>query len=357
MTNIAKTVYKVSDFLSWQRSQSLVLSPSFQRRLVWSSGAKSYLIDTVVRGLPMPIIFLREQTDLQTLEPIREVIDGQQRLRTLIAFVEPDSLKDFNSNSDDFTIKKTHNAELSGKRFSELSVSVRKRILNYEFSVHILPSETEDREVLQIFARMNSTGVKLNKQELRNAEYFGVFKQLAYQLAYEQLERWRRWEIFTETEIARMTEVEETSDLIQMMFDGLHGKSQAALDRLYKRYEEDFPYQDEVARRFRAVMDKIDDQLGNRLNQTVFRRRKALTNTLFTFYYDLMFSLKSPLEPMQPKSVSSKVPSAVLDASNRISKGQVSLELSKVLGASTATLDSREKRFQFLQERLKSVLA
>ena len=124
MTNIAKTVYKVSDFLSWQRSKSLVLSPSFQRRPVWLSGAKSYLIDTVVRGLPMPIIFLREQTDLQTLEPTREVVDGQQRLRTLIAFVEPNSLKDFNSDLDDFTIKKTHNSELSGKRFSELSAPV-----------------------------------------------------------------------------------------------------------------------------------------------------------------------------------------------------------------------------------------
>lgn len=202
---------------------------------------------------------------------------------------------------------------------------------------------------------MNSTGIKVNKQELRNAAYFGVFKQLAYQLAYEQLERWRKWEIFTETEIACMIEVEETSDLIQMMFDGLHSKSQTGLDKLYEQYEEDFPNQDEIARRFGAVMDKIDDQLGNRLNQTVFRRRKALTNTLFTFYYDLMFKLNSPLEPMQPKAVSSKVPSAVLDASDRIAKGQVSPELSKVLGASTSKLDSRAKRFQYLQERLRVV--
>jgi uncharacterized protein with ParB-like and HNH nuclease domain len=104
--NIAKTVYKVSDFLSWQWSNSLVLSPSFQRRSVWPKAAKSFLIDTVVRGLPIPIIFLREQTDLNTLEPIREVVDGQQRLRTLISFIEPDLLKDFDPERDSFVVKK-----------------------------------------------------------------------------------------------------------------------------------------------------------------------------------------------------------------------------------------------------------
>src|SRR5438045_2613534 len=73
--DITRTQYRVSDFLSWQRAKSLVLSPSFQRRPVWKTGAKSYLVDTVVRGLPMPIIFLREQkTDLESLEPKREVV-------------------------------------------------------------------------------------------------------------------------------------------------------------------------------------------------------------------------------------------------------------------------------------------
>jgi hypothetical protein len=80
--NINKTQYKVSDFISWQRSKSLVLSPSFQRRPVWKKSAKSYLMDTIVRGLPIPIIFLRErQTSLEQLEPRREVVDGQQRMR------------------------------------------------------------------------------------------------------------------------------------------------------------------------------------------------------------------------------------------------------------------------------------
>jgi hypothetical protein len=87
---VSKTHYKVCDFVTWAKAGTLILSPSFQRRSVWPTGAKSFLLDTIVRGLPIPIIFLREQkTDLDSLEPKREVVDGQQRIRTVLAFLAP----------------------------------------------------------------------------------------------------------------------------------------------------------------------------------------------------------------------------------------------------------------------------
>ncbi|MBK7393023.1 MAG: DUF262 domain-containing protein [Chloracidobacterium sp.] len=248
--------------MSWQRSKSLRLSPSFQRRQVWPKPAKSLLIDTVVRGIPMPIVFLREQMDLELLEPIREVVDGQQRLRTMISFIEPALLEDYNPDRDAFVVTKQHNPELAGKSFSQLPAAIRKQILNYDFSVHILSSDTEDREVLQIFARMNSTGVKLNKQELRNAEFYGAFKRVAYDLALEQLGRWRKWKVFSEDDIARMSEVEVTSDFIRLMLEGVQSMSQPILDRLYRNNEDDFTHDAEVSHRFRLTMDKIDESVG-----------------------------------------------------------------------------------------------
>jgi hypothetical protein len=349
--NITKTVYKVSDFLSWQRSNSLVLSPSFQRRSVWPKAAKSFLIDTVVRGLPIPIIFLREQTDLNTLEPIREVVDGQQRLRTLISFIEPDLLKDFDPDRDSFVVKKTHNADISGKTFRHLTADTRKRILNYDFSVHVLPSDTDDREVLQIFARMNATGVKLNAQELRNAEYYGVFKTLAYNLAYEQLSRWRAWKIFSENDIARMSEVEETSDLMLLMLIGIHGKSQEALNKVYSTYEEEFPQGTDLAHRFRLVMDKIDETFGRHIQSSAFSR-KALFHTLFTFYYDHLYGLNSPLERRKPNELSSAIVAAVKETSDQILHGTLDEKLAKVLRGATGDPGSRRLRLEFMQENL-----
>ena len=188
--DISRTQYRVSDFISWQRSKTLVLSPSFQRRAVWKPGAKSYLIDTIARGLPIPIIFLRDQrSDLSSLEPKREVVDGQQRLRTLIAYIDPSLLDDYKPGVDDFQVDLIHNKQLGGRSFRQLPSRIQQSILDYQFSVHVLSSSVDDREVLSIFARMNSTGVKLNAQELRNAEFYGAFKTSIYRTAATHLPR------------------------------------------------------------------------------------------------------------------------------------------------------------------------
>lgn len=257
--DIQHTDFKVSDFLSWQKAGSLELSPSFQRRPVWSKGAKSFLIDTVVRGFPMPVIFLRSvPSDSVRFEPMRQVVDGQQRIRTLISFVAPELLNDLNEERDNFTVRRNHNRELAGRPFSQFDADIQQRILDYDFSVHVFPSDTDDREILQVFARMNATGVKLSAQELRNAEFFGEFKSLMYDLGAEQLPRWRSWGVFTENAIARMEEVELTSEFALLMLNGIQKKEQAAIKAAYRRYDEEFPHAKEVARRFHTVMDFID---------------------------------------------------------------------------------------------------
>lgn len=223
--DIKRTTFSVGDFLSWQRTKSLELSPSFQRRAVWTKSQKSYLLDTIYRGLPVPIIFLRERTDVESLSTIREVIDGQQRLRTILSFVDIKSIKD-PDDRDRFLVQKKHNSEISDLPFDKFSSAMKTRLLSYQFSVHVLPSDTSDSDVLSIFARMNSTGSKLNDQELRNAEYFGYFKNLSYELAHSNITRWRKWEIFNEQDIARMKEVELTSELFIYLIGGMFEQTQ-----------------------------------------------------------------------------------------------------------------------------------
>lgn len=349
--DMKRTIYRVSDFLSWQRTNSLLLSPSFQRRPVWLPGAKSFLLDTIVRGLPIPIIFLREQrSSLKTLEPSREVVDGQQRLRTIFAYVDSGLLKDFNEARDAFSIKKTHNKELANKDFSDLPSELQQRILDYEFSVHVLPSQVDDREILQIFARMNATGVKLNDQELRNAEYFGEFKASMYELASEQLQRWREWKIFTEYNIARMEEVEITSEFALLMLKGLTGKTQASLNRIYKEKDQEFPERVEVERRFRIVMEAINDKLGNEIRFLLFSK-KTLFYSLFALFYDLLFNMGSPLQKEQPKSIQPKVVAEIKQAGQNIQDKNAPEEVLDAVGRRTTNIDSRRKVLKYLREK------
>jgi len=294
LITIQKTFYKIADFISWKKKNGLLLSPHFQRRAVWNKGAKSYLIDTIYKGLPVPIIFLRDRgIDKKSYEPIREVIDGQQRLRTIIAYIAPELLEDFDPKIDDFVVKKTHNSELAGKRFSDLSEDAKDRILNYEFNVHILSSNVDDRDVIQIFRRMNSTSYSLKKQELLNSQYFGEFKTSLYSLAAEQLNLWRKWQTFTDVDISRMHEVELASELvISMMENKVQGKSAAQIENYYKKYDEEFEEREIIEERFRIVIKFILDNFPGNKNDFVFFK-KTIFYTFFMSIYHLLYNIKS----------------------------------------------------------------
>ena len=335
LINIQKTFYKIADFISWKKKGGLILSPNFQRRAVWNKGAKSYLMDTIYKGLPVPIIFLRDRgIDKKTYEPKREVIDGQQRLRTIISYIAPELLDDFNPEHDEFLVKKTHNIELAGKRFDELDDDIRDRILNYEFNVHILSSNVGDRDVIQIFRRMNSTSYTLKKQELLNSTYFGEFKTSQYNLAAEQLEKWRKWQTFNESDISRMHEVELTSELtISMIEKKILGKSFSQIENYYKLFDEEFVRRKIIEDRFRTTVEFIYKHFQGNKNDFVFFK-KTIFYTFFMTIYDHIYDLKSETnEEISPRKIQTTkidllknkgdrikdrtAPDAVLEASDR----------------------------------------
>ncbi|MDP3296016.1 MAG: DUF262 domain-containing protein [Thermodesulfovibrionia bacterium] len=348
--DITTTQYKVSDFLSWQKAGTLILSPSFQRRSVWKKGAKSYLIDTVVRGLPIPIIFIRERrTDLKTFEPLREVVDGQQRIRTLISYISPNLLTDIDKNRDIFTVLPSHNKEITGYIFEKLSEDIKNKILDYKFSVHVLPPNVDDQDVLQIFARINSTGMKLNGQELRNAEYYGEFKTLMYNLALKNLNRWRKWKIFTEDDISRMLEVELTSELCIFMLNGITAKKQKAIDGIYEKYDPSFKEKSGIEKRFDFVMEAIDENLGDKLQFSAYKN-KTLFYGLFGIIYELTYGEKASLEKLQPQKTTRKQWSNLIGESEKFEKKKVPIKVIGAITRRTTDLLSRKILFDHLRK-------
>ena len=183
--------YSVRDFEEWSERDELVLAPKFQRREVWSDKARSYLIDTIVRGKPIPKIYMRQDLNPDTRRTVREVVDGQQRLTTVLRFIK-----------DGFKLSKTHHEEYGGKYFSGLSPETQRDILKYEFVVDLL-QDMQDAEVYDVFARINTYSEKLKPQELRNAQWFGEFKSCVYLLAREFVSFMENAKMFTEKNILR----------------------------------------------------------------------------------------------------------------------------------------------------------
>ena len=353
--NIKIRVFKIADFISWQRAGTLNINPIFQRRPVWQKGAKSYLIDTISRGLPIPILFIREQkTSLQSLEAVREIVDGQQRIRTIFSYIDPTLLKDFNPENDEFIIRKNHNKELAGKKFNDLSDDLKQKILDYEFSVHVLPAQLDDREVLQIFSRMNSTGVKLNGQELRNAKWFGEFKTEMYNLASKHLDQWRKWNLLSEYEIARMKEVELTSELVIIITKGLSGRNPKNLNDIYEEKDETYPELKEVDSRFNYLMNLIDEKLGDYLNNSPFSNI-SLFHLLFAVLYDFSFGLNSLLDSKKkPKTINESIINKIKKLGDKISNKSLPRKELELITARQKTIEFIKELFQYFKSEFKN---
>jgi hypothetical protein len=281
-TRIAE--YNVADFLGWQQQGELELAPRFQRRVGWPERARSYFIDTVLRGLPCPPIFLRMTTDAETMRSIREVVDGQQRLSTVFAFA-----------AGEITVSRVHNEVYGGLRYDELPLDARSAFLSYGFVVEVL-EDVSDAEVLDLFARFNTNTMGLNAQELRNARYFGRFKQLAYELALDHYAFWQAFRVFSDQQIARMKEAEFVSELLLTMLDGIRSTRSKDLDAVYTRYEDDFPQREELREQFKTVMDTVGETFADEEVWKVFRRRAALFS-LFVAVFDARFGLPGSKRP------------------------------------------------------------
>ena len=346
-----KTVYTVSQFLDWQRQSTLDLNPIFQRRPVWKIPAKSQLIDSVVKGYPIPIILLRQVQDLENLTMRLEVVDGQQRLRTLLSFIDPSSIANLDPR-DTFTVRRTHNSSIAGKPFQKLPVDVKQQLLGYELSTHVFPATTGDEQVFRIFARLNSTGLSLNEQEVRNSEFHGALKTLVYELSFEHLDSWRQWKVFSNDAISRMEEAEAVSEYILAMRDGIVGKSQPKITNAYKLNEDDFPHAEIVRQRFEATINAIDQSLGSLLAGSAFQR-PALFFSLFAAIYDHMYGLASPFRRARARALPAGVGASFLRASERIRSKNLPEKVQDAMDKATGDKARRDQRHKFILGALK----
>jgi Protein of unknown function DUF262 len=346
-----RTVYTVNQYLDWQRHGALNLNPIFQRRPVWKAPAKSQLIDSVVRGYPLPIILLRQVQDLKTLKINMEVVDGQQRLRTLLSFIDPACLSDFDPLTDTFTVRPSHNADIAGKAFASLPTEVKRSLLGYEISTHIFPATTGDELIFRIFARLNSTGLSLNEQEIRNSEFHGSFKTLVYELAFENLDRWRKWQVFPNNAISRMDEAEGVSEYLLAMVEGITGKSQAKISAFYRLHEDEYADAAVVRQRFDATLGAIDKHLGKLVAASAFRR-PALFYSLFTALYDHMYGLASRMRRRRPRLLPKRIANAFHVASERIRAKNLPLKVQDAMDKATADKARRDQRHKFLLRAL-----
>lgn len=346
MKNFDTRVYNISDFVEWSSAGLLDMSPEFQRRSVWSEAAKSYLIDTIIRGKPIPKILITQQ--LKETRNVRVVVDGQQRLRSILSFMD-----------GDYKISKAHNAEFAGKRYNDLPEAIQKDYLKYEIGVDLL-FDVSYEDVLDIFARLNTYSVKLNTQEQWNAKYLGYFKQAAYRLGYRYVSYWIDAGVITKKQVTRMAEATLASDLLVVLIGGV--QTNKNIQQYYKTYEEEEGDLAIAEERFDRIMSFIGEIYPAEDLRNTNYTRIQLFYSLFAAIAHALFSIKNledaPRFEMTKNNVG-RVRNKLNDISVHYDAEEPLPEYTEFIDASRrATTDTGRRKYRstFICEQLENAL-
>ena len=227
-----------SQSLSWfndyLRDQRLIFKPPFQRNPVWLDKHKAYLIDTALRGLPIPEIYFQKETDHEGHEVVA-IVDGQQRLRALLGFAR-----------GEVELMGTYTPGRDGETWEDLSEDERKVYWKYRLVTREISDATE-ADLRDLFQRLNQNTLRLTAQEIRNARYKGDFIQTVTELADEPF--WAENRIVTANEIRRMADIEYMAELLVGMMWGPQNKK-TTLDTAFEKFEDRIPDKQDWLRKF-----------------------------------------------------------------------------------------------------------
>jgi hypothetical protein len=251
------TTWSVADLQQFAREGRLDLAPEFQRNSVWPKRAKSYFLDSLLLDRPVPVFIVELTTSAQTGRTRFSVIDGQQRLRAILDFID-----------DGFRLTESDDPRWSGRRFSELDPDDQWRLHRYSLLIQMLDGYTRD-EVRDIFVRLNRYVVRLAPQELRHARRPGVFADFVEELG--SLNYWLENRVFSPTQAARMRPVEFAAELVILIVEGPQDKK-TAIDLYYDYFAEEFP----DAQSARAQLNKYMEWIATAVDLPNSRFRRAV---------------------------------------------------------------------------------
>ena len=238
---------------------------------MWTTSQKAYLINTILERKPIPTLYFRHVIDLDADKTIREVVDGQQRIRAVLEFI-----------TGKFRTRHPHR---QGRVFyDKLTPEQKRSFRETSLSGGWLLGAT-DQDVIEIFGRLNSVSKTLNSSEKRNAAYSGEFKQFCLRQAASRLSLWRGLNVFTANEIARMLEVQFIADVLYNFSKGLSDYRPEKLNKFYAENNDDFPAEQEMADRLERCFRSIVSLPRQSIADTIFRRPPL--------FFSLVFALDS----------------------------------------------------------------
>lgn len=299
--NVANILNTSHQTIAWFKEQAeadaLQLRPSYQRRPVWTDEEKAYLIDSVLRGYPVPEIYV--QTIDDGSKSRTEVVDGQQRLRAFLEFMDDGFPITFNLDKL-APLHSLADTPWYTKKYSGLSEGEQRTIRRYKLIVRDLENADEG-SVRHLFHRLNQSNVVLNAQELRYSIYQGGLLALVERLVAHPA--WDYIRMFTKTQQRRMLDSEYVSELV---IGHLHfpQNKKDDLDEYYRRYASSLPSAEEVFETFDAALRAIMSTFpAPHMDRTRWYRKSDFYTLLLAITRGKIDIVDESLEHVKPRLI------------------------------------------------------
>jgi hypothetical protein len=287
---LSQRAYTINDVKRLMEHKELTPQPKYQRRRTsWPLNAKTGLIDTILCNYPIPPIYIRSFMD-ENHRRRTEIIDGQQRISTIIEFLNGIFKLTNNLTNNDYV----------GRSFQELPLEIQDNITDYELSFTAIVGAT-DSDIISIFSRMNSFSLPLNSQEKRNALYAGQFKTTVYEIASQYYTFFHSFKILGDSNIARMKDAELVSELFSAILIGLNGMTSKKIDDNYKNYDTNFDCRNDIQGMFNQIMSYLGSLLENDIIRGQFSKVIWFLPLFLVLYQKCYGDLGSKIMTLQHK--------------------------------------------------------
>ena len=337
----------VADYCNAYKRHEVRIDRQYQRNsTIWPQRARSYLIETILRGFPMPKLALHQQTDVKSRKTIKYVVDGQQRTNAIVNFF-----------AGSFALSPSIEMESArGKTIDDLSEDLQDAFLSYPLQFDQFEAADQD-VVREYYRRINSFTTPLNPEERRHARFQGNMKWFILKLAERHTDTLVALQTLSEQEVVRMADHKLFAEIVHALLHGVRTTKSTTLDNLYRDYDVvDVPEEGELLLAIDSACDRI---LG--------WRELALTSLVQKshIYYSLMLAIvgverKWPRQFVQGIDysngiVETKAEQSLLELNDALNSGDEAGPFKAFVKASsekTNTKDQREARIKWLAAAL-----
>lgn len=169
----------VKEIINMVAEKIIDIAPEYQRLFQWRDDRQSKFIESVLLGIPIPSLFMATNPD-----GTWEVIDGVQRLSTLIHFSDNENAKKRAGINGNLILKDLQKLEsFNNKKFSDIPKNIQMNFYLKPIKVTTLSDKSDKKVRFDLFERLNTGGLRLSDQEIRNCIFKGEFREFIKELA------------------------------------------------------------------------------------------------------------------------------------------------------------------------------